>query len=156
MDLKPAIQVEAELGLVQFLRRTILLGIKHLLVVVQCGLWLPEAEFGRSDEGGIDTILVVEVVGHKDGDLVGFVVDLADMRKEIILTRKTCHEVHPRIGEVEVDALANRRTQQRVTAFVEHTTVVHDHGSQHVVWRTGDTLTVTQSAKPYTHSFFDS
>ena len=41
---EPGFQVETEFRLVQFLRRTILLGIEHLLIIVQRGRWLPESQ----------------------------------------------------------------------------------------------------------------
>ena len=79
VDDKPAVQIEAKLRLVQFHRHTVFLGIEHLLIVVQRGLRLPETELRRGHEGGIDTVLMVEVVRLKDGNLFLFIVNIAHM-----------------------------------------------------------------------------
>ena len=94
-DLKPTIQIKAEFRLIQFLWRTIFLCIEYLLIIMQSGLWLPEPEFGRYDECGIDTILMGKVIWTEDGYLLHFIVDLAHMGKEVVFASKASDKVQP-------------------------------------------------------------
>ena len=92
VDDEPTVQIETEFGLVQFLWRAIRFGIEHLLVVVQRGGGLPEAELRRRYEGGIDTVLMVEVDGLEDGYLLVLIIHSANMGEEVVLTGKACDE----------------------------------------------------------------
>ena len=103
---------------------------------------MPDADLRRCREGGIYTVLVIEVLWSDDHDLFLLVVYLACVGKEIILTGEASSEVQPRIGEDEVEILTGGRVQQRVAAFVEHTTIIHDKGTQETVRRTCDALGV--------------
>ena len=147
-DHKPAHQVETEFGLVQFLGRAVPFGIEHLLIVVQRDSRLPESHLWRSDEGGIDAILMVEVDRLKYTNLFLLVIYSTYVGKEIVFAREAADESQPRISQVQVDALSYRRTQQRIAALIEHTTVIDDHRSQHIVGRAGDALTVAQLGAP--------
>ena len=147
-DHKPAHQVETEFGLVQFLGRTIRFGIEHLLIVMQRGSRLPESHLWRSDEGGIDAILMVEVDRLKYTNLFLLVIYSAYVGKEVVLTSKAADKSQPRISQVQVDALTYRRTQKRIAALIKHTAVIDDHRSQHIVGRAGNALTVAQLGAP--------
>ena len=148
VDNEPTVQIETEFGFVQFLWRTIRFGVEHLLIVVQRGSGMPEAELRRGNERGIDAILMVEVDGLEDAYLLLFIVHSADMGKEIVLTGEARDKGQPRIGQVEIDTLTYRRAQQRIAALIEHTAVVHDYRTQHIVGRTGDTLAVAELCAP--------
>ena len=60
-------------------------SIKKLLIVVQRSGRLPEAELRRNYEGGIDTILMVEIDGAEDSYLVFLVIHFGNVGKESVL-----------------------------------------------------------------------
>ena len=68
---------------------------------------LPEAEFWRGDECGIDAILMVEVDGLEDSNLLLFIIPSANMGEEIVLAGKTCDESQPLTGQMKIDTLAH-------------------------------------------------
>ena len=105
VDDEPTVQIETEFGFVQLLWRTVCFSVEHLLIVVQRGSGMPEAELRRGNERGIDAILMVEVDGLEDAYLLLFVVHSADMGKEIVLTGEARDKGQPRIGQVEIDTI---------------------------------------------------
>ena len=92
---------------------------------------------------------MVEINGSENAYLLLFVIHFCDVAEDVVLAGESRREGQPRIGQVEVNALTYRRTQQRIATLINHTTVVHYLGAQPTIGWTGDALAVAQLCAPF-------
>lgn len=117
-DGEPVAEVHLELGLIETLCSAISPCVKVLLPVTDSQCRVVEAKLRRCSHGSMIRIELVEVAITPKCNLGIVLIQSSKAQLHVLAMVVARCEVQPRVGHVKVDALFDRRAQQRISAFV--------------------------------------